>query len=262
LARFVYLDESGVSNKKQEPWLVVAGVIVHGDHQLNKLYDEIEAVVKQHIPKDKQQEIVIHAADVYGGFGKHFDKRKNPEWKDAEKRHAILHDLAKIPKKVGLQVTTGWVERASFPKVATPQPEDLIEPRATLVAHVTAYISCLIEVDHWMRQNAKSENCLVIVEDNKDARALIRETHISHQSKALAAQLTPEQRQYFPFERIREDPAFQNKKPVHPLVLADFVAFVMKRFLMKDDWIKPFFAPWRKNLAALTVVPPSRLSDK
>jgi hypothetical protein len=32
--RLIYLDEAGVSNKAQEPWLVVGGVIVDADRQL------------------------------------------------------------------------------------------------------------------------------------------------------------------------------------------------------------------------------------
>jgi hypothetical protein len=79
----------------------------------------------------------------------------------------------------------------------------------------------LLEVDIWLRENAKNENCIVIVEDNNEARALIKQVHRYHQSKSIP--LTEEQKQYFPLRRVREDPAFQEKMPDHPLVLADFV---------------------------------------
>ena len=66
LARFVYLDEAGISSKKEEPWLVVAGVIVHGDHQLDKLYDALADVLKL-VPEDHGDELILHTSDIYGG---------------------------------------------------------------------------------------------------------------------------------------------------------------------------------------------------
>ena len=32
--RLIYLDEAGISNIKQEPFVTMAGIIVHGDSQL------------------------------------------------------------------------------------------------------------------------------------------------------------------------------------------------------------------------------------
>lgn len=66
LARFVYLDESGISNPEQEPWLVVGGVIVHGDHQLDSLYDALEGILEK-VPEEQRQGLVLHTADIYGG---------------------------------------------------------------------------------------------------------------------------------------------------------------------------------------------------
>jgi hypothetical protein len=42
--RFVYLDEGGIS--KREPWVVVAGVILHGDTQVVPLGDHLGMLVK------------------------------------------------------------------------------------------------------------------------------------------------------------------------------------------------------------------------
>jgi hypothetical protein len=53
VARFVYLDEAGTSNKTQEPWLVVGGAIVHGDHQIDKLYSALAEISRKHVPEEK-----------------------------------------------------------------------------------------------------------------------------------------------------------------------------------------------------------------
>jgi hypothetical protein len=37
LVRFAYLDESGTGNPKEEPFIIVAGFVVHADKQLKDL---------------------------------------------------------------------------------------------------------------------------------------------------------------------------------------------------------------------------------
>ena len=115
MARFAYLDEAGISSTRHEPWLVVAGLLVHGDHQLDKLYSDIEGLIERHIPYEYRAGLVLHACDVYGGYGRTFDKRKNPYW-IAERRRPILADLARIVSESKFLLTWMGVERASFPE--------------------------------------------------------------------------------------------------------------------------------------------------
>lgn len=77
--RIVYLDESGTSNKQEEPEIVVAGVIVHGDHQLNKLRYALSKIMEDHIPAQDRDSVVLHATDIYGG-NRYFDAKRKPEW--------------------------------------------------------------------------------------------------------------------------------------------------------------------------------------
>lgn len=250
LVRLVYLDEAGISSKAQEPYLVVAGVIVHGDHQLAKVEAELERVVDAHIPNDLREGLVLHAGDIYGGNGKVFDKRRHPEW-TMERRMAILSDLAKIPSKTNILITSAIVERAKFPQTLTlPAGE---KPDLTLEAHVCAFMACAIEIEQWMRKKAKREHCMVIMENNDRAKKLILETQRYYQNKGLTAELEEDHRKYFPLRQIKEDPAFQAKKASHPLVLADFVAFVIKRHVMKDPWIAPYYDPWSERHACLAI---------
>ena len=241
MARFVYVDEAGISSRREEPFLVVAGAIVHGDHQVDRLYDALEEILVKHVPEDKRNGLVLHAAEIYGGFGKVFDKERYPEW-TWEKRAALLDDLARLPKALNLYVTSGMFKRSDDPEIPTTE------------AQVITYLACLIEVEAWFKQNAKRENCMVIAEDNRDARKRIKELHRFYQQKSL--EQDPRFQGLLPLKRIREDPAFQEKRPSHPLILADFLAFATKRKLMDDKRIDRFCKPWWKRHASLKIVLP------
>ena len=102
--------------------------------------------------------------------------------------------------------------------------------------------------EHWMRKNASDENCMLIVEDNKQARETMRAVHNHHQDKKLALVLDEQTRRHFPLRKIKEDPLFQPKKPTSPLVVADFCAYVFKRILMGDKRYERFFNPIRHHL--------------
>jgi Protein of unknown function (DUF3800) len=60
--RFVFTDEGGIS--RHEPWVVVAGVFVHGDEQLIPLENELEQLIQKHIPKEHQRDFVFHATNL------------------------------------------------------------------------------------------------------------------------------------------------------------------------------------------------------
>jgi len=223
------------------------------------VYREIEAVGERHLPAGyRNAGIVIHTADIYGGNGK-FDAGRDSIW-TWERRKAILDDLAQIPNKANILITTAAVERAKFP--ATLKVPAALTPKEkanlTVQAQAAAYMACLMEVDIWLRKNAKNENCMVIVEDNNEARAIIRQVHQFHQDKSIP---WDDLANYFPLRRVREDPAFQTKRPDHPLVLADFIAFIVKRVYMRDARVSPFFEPWRKRFGALAVTKDVRLPD-
>jgi hypothetical protein len=243
LVRITYLDESGTSSRQQEPFIVVAGVLVHGDHQLNKLRQALDEVLRKHVPSDADT-LVLHTCDIYGG-NKFFDKSRKPEW-TIDKRCALLDDIAALPKRLNLWITFGHVEKSRFPATDLAIADDA---EAKIVAIGAAYMSCLIEVDQWFRQNARRENTIVIVEDNRETRKFIGEQHRIHQNPEIAATLTEKERNYFPLRHIQEDPAFQPKRVSHPLIVADFIAFFVKRLLMKDPHAKRFCCPWWGRVA-------------
>jgi len=111
--RLVSVDEAGISNKAQEPVLVVAAVIVDADKQFVALERQIDNIVARHIPQEHQAGFVFHASQLFNGGGKIFT-RDNAAW-PLEKRLAIADELAAIPARFHLPLTMTFVPRAEFP---------------------------------------------------------------------------------------------------------------------------------------------------
>ena len=240
LVKMVYVDEAGISNPKHEPYVIVSGVIVDADKKMLQARGLLDAVVEKHIPQEYRDGFVFHATELFNGGGKVFT-RDHPDW-PLSKRLEIADDLAKIPRKLQLPIALGWVDRAEnatlFPAANTHEQ--------TLDAHILAFARCELQVDTWMRTNAPNEICMVIVEDSESARSLIRATHNFYQDKGMVG-LTQAERSHLPFRSIMEDPLFQGKRPSSILQLADFCAYVFKRFLMNqsDERYLRFWKPMR-----------------
>lgn len=251
--RIAYMDEAGVSSPKEEPFLTVAGIIVEGDSTLNAVENHLERLLTRHIPLRLRDGFVFHATELFNGGGKVFRREKPDlvgprEW-SLERRLKVADELAAIPRKFNLPVALGWVERANFP-TTFQLPDDFSNAQRTVAAHVTAFMSCAMTVEQWMRQSASSENCLLVVEDNDQARKTIRDVHTYHQDKKIESLLGEKERAFFPLRKIKEDPLFQSKRASSPLVVADFCAYVWKRILMKDSRYERFFDPFREHLIA------------
>lgn len=244
--RLVYLDEAGISNASQEPFAVEAGVIIHADKKLIAVEKHIDALVEKYIPPEHQDNFVFHAAELFNGGGKVFQRDKWP----LEKRLVIADELARIPRMFRLPIAFGWTERANFPQ--TFDPASLSQADHALGAHLVAFVTCAMAVEHWMRVEAREEVCLLIVEDNQRARKLMRETQLYYQNPGDLSRFNADARRHFPFEKIKEEPFFQPKRKSSPLQLADFCAYVWKRFLMKrtDELYLRFLNPMREMITA------------
>lgn len=242
--RLVYFDEAGISNPKHEPFLVVAGVIVNADRCLNALERHLEKLVTRHIPEENRGGFVFHATEIFNG-GKTI-VRSDPRW-TPERRFVIADDLAAIPRKFGLQLAFGIVERATFPRTFE-MPQDMSPGDLTVAAHAVAFTSCAMLVEHWMRRSASDEICLLVVENNERAKKIIRDTQEYHQDRRIEPLLTDAERRHFPFRKIKEDPLFQEKRRSSPLQVADFCAYILKRALMGDNRFERFMGPLREKI--------------
>jgi hypothetical protein len=248
--RLVYMDEAGISKPAEEPFLVVAGVIVHADHQLNGIENALERILVRHIPERLRGGFVFHATEVFNG-GKILKREKNVfigprEW-PTERRLAIAEEILELPRKFNLPVAVGFMERATFPR-AMKLPDEIQEPEKTIAALVATFMSCAMMVEHWMRKETENENCLLVVENNDQAKTMINNVYRYHQDKKLDAILEDRERRHFPLRKIKEDPLFQPKRPSSALILADFCAYVFKKCLMKNPHYTRFIEQFKSNL--------------
>jgi hypothetical protein len=67
--RILYLDESGIGNIANDPDLVVAGVLVHGDRQWIPLKNHLLSLLRSYVPQGAPTPKFLHAVDIYHGYG-------------------------------------------------------------------------------------------------------------------------------------------------------------------------------------------------
>jgi hypothetical protein len=65
--RLIFIDEAGLSNPEQEPFLVVGAVIVHADQKLIAVQRHLDRLVRHHIPREYQDDFVFHATPLVSG---------------------------------------------------------------------------------------------------------------------------------------------------------------------------------------------------
>ncbi len=260
VVRLVYLDEAGIS--RDEQFLTVGAVIVHADNQLIAVERHLDRLVQRWIPAEHQDGFVFHAKDLFNGGGV-FDRR-DPNW-TLPRRLDLAGALAALPKTHGLTLALGALDKLANPERFKEVRERVGQRDWAAFEHATAFSGCILSVDDWMKANHPSEVCMLIVEDNDQARSMIRDT-IRHQQSAKAAELfAGEYKNLFPLKRVKEDPLFQPKRSSSVLQLADFWAYVSKKKLMGNahynrfwDLLRPTVAPSVFDRAQRVIKPARR----
>jgi hypothetical protein len=244
LVRIVYLDEAGISKPEQEPYLVIAAVIVHGDKDTGRITKALEKLVKEYGLNWIGE---FHAKDIWHGSGV-FD-RDNPKW-PLPRRRALLARLAALPKELSLPVAIGYVHRKTYDRALDDYSRQLernhgiTRERSKLPAHVAQYGEAFARVakavDTWMQKNAPRERAMLIAEDAPQVKRELKLIQSIFQSKNMDIQflLTDS----FKTEHIIETVHFAGKKESPFLQLADTCAFVAKRKLMRKADIDEIYA--------------------
>src|SRR5438552_3442539 len=98
--------KAGVSNVSQEPFLVVAGIIVDADKQFKIVEAYLDELVENYIPKELRDGFAFHAMELFHGT-----KRFSRDLWPFQKRLEILDELAAIPKKFDLPICFGITDR-------------------------------------------------------------------------------------------------------------------------------------------------------
>jgi hypothetical protein len=252
--RLVYVDEAGISNPRQEPYLVVAGIIVHADKQWHALEQYLRDMVTDFIPPWLRTDFTFHAHQLFAGGGKVFDRQVWPK----EIRWRILQELVSIPEKFDLPVVCGFVDRAKFETAfGNRTPHDV-----TVGAHTAAFSMCAVAANEYMNKRGEAgEVALLIAENNDNARRLIRTHHNFIRDPAKVVLLSEETRKNLPLTRLVDTVHFAEKLDSILLQLADACAYAIKRRLMKASDSDRFYQPLvpfmvrRPNLEALDRAP-------
>ena len=118
LLRLVYLDEAGLSKPSEEPFLVVAGIIVDADKKLTAIERHLERIAVRNIRSEMLDGFVFHAKEIFNGGGKVFKREKSDfvgpvEW-PLSRRLALADELARVPAKFDLPVAIGFINRETF----------------------------------------------------------------------------------------------------------------------------------------------------
>jgi len=244
LVRLVYVDEAGIGSLKEEPYLVIAAVIVNADKQLREVREYLDSLVETYIPEEHRTDFFFHAMELFCGKGKVFN-RENKKW-TLDKRLEIAYKIAEIPKLFNLTIAYSVQDRKKIRDELTL--DDFLgshnkknKTMMLAVEHALAFSSCALEVDLWMRNNTIDEHCLMVVEDNDTARSIIKVFQNFFQNNSLPSFVYNKFEDCFPFVTIQEDPLFQNKqRRSNPLHIADCCAYIIKRAFMGDKDYLPF----------------------
>ncbi|MGZ5790576.1 MAG: DUF3800 domain-containing protein, partial [Burkholderiaceae bacterium] len=65
--RLVYVDEAGIGSKTQEPYTVVAGVLIDADKKLDQVEAELQKIIEKLVPQQYKYNFVIHAKELWNG---------------------------------------------------------------------------------------------------------------------------------------------------------------------------------------------------
>jgi hypothetical protein len=226
VVRFAFTDEGGISQR--EPYVVVAGVFVHGDEQLIPLENELMRLIRKHIPKEHWDTFVFHATDIWSGTRFFKDRAEWPLCR----RMRILRDLARIPRKLNIPVVHAAMKKSDAKFIA--RKEGQATPHELSVAHhAAAFAACTLEIELHMRRRFPTEIAQIVAEDNDQVRKMAKDVHESFRFPHTVQGII-DPKKILPLRRIRGSVHFANKEESKPLQLADLCAFLIRGHLGGD----------------------------
>ena len=245
--RYAYLDESGRGSPDREPYLVVAGVIVNADRQLQPIERRLAKLVEKYVPEGKRDGFYFHAKELANGGGKVFDRKTYPE----NRRLKALEDICRIPARFKLPIIFHGIDRK---KAIADHPDDSIADVTTL-CQASCSTACLLEIERYMRERARKREVATLVYENTDeARRHIREVHNFMKRKpieAIAGSDSEIWARFTPLQRIAETAFFAEKIESSLLQVADAIAFVLNRQFRQIPGTERFISKFRRNIVAL-----------
>lgn len=239
--RVLYLDESGVGNLKADPFLVVAGVIIHADTQWAALANDLSNLLSDAVPFGAPRPAHLHAKDIYHGSGE-FPR----ELWDRDRRNKLLWAVGDLVELYKIPVVWIAIDRKDYARM---HPGDSPEEH-TRDAYTCCAVGCFIQAEMYMRQQHNSaEVCSIVMEQNHNLQKRIPEMiQFMRDPGDQAANLLPLWKKVSPLAKIIDTPACQPKTASSLLQLADYCAFAIKRRMENKPGYKRLTTPLAANL--------------
>lgn len=241
--RVLYLDEAGVGNLESDPFLVVAGVLIHADTQWGPIANRLQELLEAAVPPGQPIPSHLHAKDIFHGT-REFPKET---W-SRERRTALLKAVAQIPVEFQIPVVWCAQDRKRFAKEC---------PGATPLEHLrdsysTCALACLMQTEAYMRDLPnQAEVASVIMEQNHELQRRIPGLLEFMRRPDDEMGLEENWKSYLPFTRIIDTPACQPKNGSSILQLADYCAFAIKRHLQGAARSSELTGPFAQQLLIL-----------
>ena len=240
--RFVYLDESGIGSPENDPFIVVAGVIVNADHQLRAIEKWLHSMVEDYVHPDQRQNFCFHAHQIFHGNGVFSDTNIYSK----EVRYKMLGEILEITEKFELPIVMGHVNRADL---AVKYPDSKTNV-LNVFAQTSAASACLISIQRFM-SNFPEEVATVVYESHDQAKKSIRQTHNflkdSANTEIMREQMS-EWTELLPLTQVAETAFFSEMQESSVLQVADAVVFTIKRKLQNATDCDIFFGQIDKQL--------------
>jgi hypothetical protein len=217
--RVAYFDEAGIAAEAQEPYLVVGGVLIHGDDQWQPVEMRAHQIVQNLVPEALRTDFFFHATRLFS------DHKSYKKLIPADVRFQILRELLGIVVTFDLPVCYGAVTRVKLLK-SLP---DWTPKQRTELGHQIAFSLCATGYQGWFNRGHTNE-VAICVADRTEMQLTLKQDFAYSRRYGLPGEplLT-----LFNFVEALHFAASQESIG---LQLADAVAFVVKRHLMgKSD---------------------------
>lgn len=240
LVRIAFLDESG--RERRQPIIVVAGVIIHGDHSYRQIEEALRRLVRESVPAADQEGFVFHATDLFHGSG--YFKRE--VWAK-EDRHAILRNLAAFPVKFCLPIVFGHVAKEEYgqkPAIVDhieKQPERDRPNDLMVIEHMAAFARAVVAIERQMWRFPRDKICMLVAEDTDLVKPHIKAAHAFLRDPNQLGGAGYTEVEGLPLRKVVDTPHFAAKRDSSLLQLADLCAFLIMRRLNRKEDSQPFF---------------------
>jgi hypothetical protein len=238
--RITFLDEAGRS--RQETVIVVGGIIINGDRTYRAIEQEIRDIAVEYLPEADRRDFVFYAKEIFHRTKYFKDHRVWP----LERRTPILRALASLPKKHGLPVVFGHLDKAEYRRDAQRQIGDHSTPRTRdqvidVVEHMVAFARAEIAIERQMHQFPRNEICMLIAEDTDRVKRAVKNAHAILRDPREIANSGFAGIDGLPLKKIVDTPHFAAKAESAPLQLADVCAYLILRRFMRRTETQEFF---------------------